>query len=303
MSHAVAGRISPQPTPAGEAEADKRPARRAGIHPTAVVDRTAEVDATATIGPYCVVGPHVTIGAGVVLHSHVSVQERTSVGAGTAVFPFAVLGADPQDLKYRGEDTELIIGERNTIREHATLHRGTGVGGGKTVVGSDCLIMVGAHVAHDCVLEDEVILANAVMLGGHCLIEHGATIAGGAGIHHFATVGRLAFVGGLARISKDVPPFLVVEGNPAEPRKVNTTALVRRLWPVEQVEALRTAYKSLFRGEVPMTAVIERLRSDGAQPEPVLRLCDFLEKMTQGVHGRWRETLREKHAKKTAPQG
>lgn len=298
MSHAVAGRISPT-----ESEPDARPARRAGIHPTAVVDRTAEVDPTATIGPYCVIGPHVTIGAGVLLHSHVSVQERTSVGAGTAVFPFAVLGADPQDLKYRGEDTELIIGERNTIREHATLHRGTGVGGGKTVVGNDCLLMVGSHVAHDCIIEDEVILANAVMLGGHCLIEHGATIAGGAGIHHFATVGRLAFVGGLARISKDVPPFLVVEGNPAEPRKVNTTALVRRLWPVEQIEALRLAYKALFRGDDPMKTVIERLRVDGAQPEPVLALCEFLERMTQGVHGRWRETLREKHAKKPATQG
>lgn len=302
MSGAVAGRISP-PAIGAESEAEGRPARRAGIHPSAVVDRTAEVDPTASVGPYCVVGRHVVIGPGVVLHSHVSVMERTIVGAGTAVFPFAVLGADPQDLKYRGEETELVIGERNTIREHATLHRGTGVGGGKTTVGNDCLLMVGSHVAHDCVIEDEVILANSVMLGGHCMIEHGAIIAGGAGIHHFATVGRLAFVGGLARISKDVPPFLVVEGNPAEPRKVNTTALVRRLWPVEQVEALRLAYKGLFRGDDPMTTVIERLRSDHAQPEPVLALCDFLERMTQGVHGRWRESLREKGAKKAPPKG
>ncbi len=288
---AVAGRISPV---AGEE--DGRP-RRGGVHPSAIVDRSAEIDPTATVGPFCVVGPGVVIGAGVVLQSHVAVQQRTSIGAGTVVFPFAVLGADPQDLKYRGEETDLVIGERNTIREHVTLHRGTGVGGGRTVIGNDCLLMVGAHVAHDCVLEDEVILANSVMLGGHCLIEQGATIAGGAGVHHFATVGRMSFVGGLARIAKDVPPYLVVEGSPAEPRKVNTTAMVRRLWPAEQVDAIKSAYKALFRSDEPMKVVMDRLRADASQPEPVLRLCDFLEKMTQGVHGRWRETLREKPAK------
>ena len=266
------------------------------IHPTAVVDATAMIDPSARVGPFCVVGADVRIGPGTTLQSHVVVHPGTRMGADNSVFPFSVLGADPQDLKYRGEDTLLVIGDGNVIREHATLHRGTGLGGGETRVGSRCLIMVGAHVAHDCVVEDEVILANNVMLGGHCHIEFGATIAGGAGVHHFATVGRMSFVGGLARIAKDVPPFLVVEGSPAEPRKVNTTALARRGYSPTSIESLRSAYKALFRSDDPMEAMIGRLRAEPEQEEAVLALCEFLERMARGVHGRWRETLR-------SPQG
>lgn len=264
-----------------------------GAHPTAVVDRSAEIHPEAFVGPYCVIGPGVRIGRGAALHSHVVVHRDVSVGEGAVVFPFAVLGADPQDLKYHGERTRLEIGARTVIREHVTIHRGTGVGGGLTTVGEACLLMVGAHVAHDCVIEDEAIIANSVMLGGHCVVQRGATVAGGAGIHHFATVGSYAFVGGLTRITKDVPPFLVVEGNPAEPRKVNTTALQRRAWPAEDLDALRAAYKALYRGDEPMTAAIERLRAAEPQRQCVLDLCLALERSAAGVHGRWLETRRE----------
>ena len=264
------------------------------VHPTAVIDPDADVDPSARIGPYCVIGAGVTIGAGCVLHNHVTVEGPTRLGDDNIVYPYAVLGAEPQDLKFRGAATELLIGERNRIREHVTIHRGTEVGGGRTLIGSDCLLMVGAHIAHDCVIEDQVVVANGAMLGGHTHVEFGATIAGGAGIHHFASIGRFAFVGGMARITKDVPPFLVVEGAPAEPRKVNTTALVRRGWDPVEIEAVRTAFKRLFRSQdQPMQAVMDELRSVPRQWPSVVRLCDFIERMQLGVHGRYRESLRE----------
>jgi len=265
----------------------------ATIHPTAVIGDSARIGEGVRIGPYCVIEDGATIGDGCVLHGHVTVYGSTTIGKDNILYPYAVLGAEPQDLKFHGEESALVVGDRNRIREHTTLHRGTEVGGGVTRVGSDCLIMVGAHVAHDCVIEDEVVIANSVMLGGHCLIETGVTIAGGAGVHHFATVGRYAFVGGLARIPKDVPPYVVYEGNPAEPRKLNTTALLRRGWDVEVVEQLRAAYKALFRNpDEPVLVTMERLRSDPKQPPCVVHLCDFLERMQMGVHGRFLESTR-----------
>ncbi len=263
------------------------------VHPTAIVDSSTKIAPGVRIGPYCVIGPEVTIGAGSVLHNHVTIHGPCRIGIDNVFYPYAVIGAEPQDLKYHGERTEVLIGDRNRIREHATIHRGTEQGGGKTVIGNDCLLMVNAHIAHDCIIEDEVVIANNVMLGGHCLVEFGATVAGAAGVHHFSTIGKLSFVGGMARISKDVPPFIVVEGNPAEPRKLNTTALIRRSWPVEEVEALRAAYKALYRNpDEPMQSAIARLRQAPGQVDPVLKLCDSLERIHMGVHGRGREVSR-----------
>lgn len=263
------------------------------IHPTAVVHPRAELEPSVVVGPYCVIGAEVRIDAGTVLHNHVTIQGPTTIGRDNTVYPYAVLGAEPQDLKYRGHDTGLVIGDRNRIREHATIHRGTELGGGQTVIGSDCLIMVAVHIAHDCVIEDQVVIANNCMLGGHCLVEFGSGLGGGAGVHHFTTVGTLSFVGGMARVSRDVPPFLVVEGAPAEPRKVNTTALLRRGWKPEDIERLRSAYKALFRDhECPVIHTIEALRRDPEQIDPVMRLCDFLERAQDGLHGRHLEAHR-----------
>lgn len=283
-------------------EIEPTAARGAKVHPTAVVDPGATVEDGATVGPYCVLGSGVRVGAGTTLHAHVVAQANTIIGRDNEVFPFAVLGADPQDLKFRGEEAWLQIGDNNVIREHATLHRGTTGGGGYTRVGSGCLIMVGAHVAHDCVLEDGVILANGVMLGGHCVVGTGATVAGAAAVHHFTTIGRLAFVAGLARVVKDVPPFLVVEGSPAEPRKVNTVALTRRGWGEDEVERVKRAFRSLFRAkgdrkggeEETVRQRVARLREEEAGSEAVVALCDFIERMGDGVHGRWLETQRSK---------
>jgi UDP-N-acetylglucosamine acyltransferase len=260
------------------------------IHPTAIIHPRAELDPSVHVGPYCVIGEHVRIARGTILHNHVTVQGPTSIGEDNAVYPYAVLGAEPQDLKFQGGETTLLIGNRNKIREHATIHRGTEVGGNRTVIGSDCMIMVGVHVAHDCTIEDQVIIANGSMLGGHCCVEFGAVLGGGVGVHHFATIGTLSFIGGMARVAKDVPPYIVVEGSPAEPRKINTTALVRRKWNAENIERLRIAYRLIFReAAIPALVAIEALRNDPEQCAEVHRLCDFVERTQIGVHGRQRE--------------
>lgn len=264
------------------------------IHPTAIVHPEANLSDHVRIGPYCVVGEDVTIGEWTVLHNHVTVQGPTTIGRENTIFPFSVLGAEPQDLKYAGRDTELVIGDRNKIREHATIHRGTEFGGYKTVIGSDCLIMVGVHIAHDCIIDNEVVIANGSMLGGHCHVEFGSTIGGGAGIHHFTSVGELSFIGGMSRISKDVPPYTVVEGSPAEARKVNTTALMRRKWDPDEIEKLREAFRQIFRShEQTVQQVIDRLRATPRQCRSIIRLCDFVERASLGVHGRQLEALRD----------
>lgn len=261
---------------------------QSNIHPTAIVHSKAELGEAVIIGPYAVVGQGVTIGNGTILHNHVTIQGPTTLGSDNEVFPYAVLGAEPQDLKYEGLDTALVIGDRNKIREHATIHRGTEIAGGTTIIGSDCLIMVAVHIAHDCVIGDEVIIANNTMLGGHCLIEHGAIIAGGVGIHHYTTVGTLAFVGGMSRVTRDVPPFTLVEGQPAEVRKLNTTAFTRRRWAPERVEALKSVYRELFRADesAAMSDAIAQLRATTELNTDAHRLINALEASQAGTYGR-----------------
>lgn len=268
------------------------------IHPTAVIHPRAEIDADVVIGAYSVIGDGVKIGRGTVLHNHVTLQGPLTMGRDNVVYPYAVIGGDPQDRKFKGSETEVVIGDRNKFREHCTIHRGTEQGGGRTLIGSDCLVMVGVHIAHDCTIEDQVVIANGTMLGGHCHVEFGVGIGGGAGIHHFTTVGTLAFIGGLSRIAKDVPPFLVVEGTPAEPRKVNTTALMRHRWPSDDIDRIRHAFKMIYRTpEIPVLNVIEQLRAMPDQIGPVLRLCDFIERTQSGVFGRQLEASRDdRHA-------
>lgn len=274
------------------------------IHPTSVIHPRAELDSSVAVGPYCVIGEGVRIGAGTILQNHVTVQGPTTLGRDNVIYPYAVIGAEPQDLKYQGHDTELIVGDRNRVREHCTIHRGTELGGGRTTIGNDCLIMVGVHIAHDCVIEDEVVIANGVMLGGHCLVEFGSGIGGGVGVHHFTTIGTLSFVGGMARVAKDVPPYLVVEGSPAEPRKVNTTALVRRHWSPQDIERIRHAFKLIYRdSSTPVQLALELLRANPRQINPVLRLCSFIESTQSGVHGRGRELLRDHNPPQNSGDG
>jgi len=270
------------------------------IHPTAIIDPNAEVAESAIIGPYCVIGPAVIVGERTVLHNHVTIQSNTTIGDDNHFYPYSVIGADPQDRKYHGEVSSCVIGDRNTIREHVTVHRGTENGGSLTRIGSDNLVMVAAHIAHDCVLEDHIVIANQVMLAGHVHIEEGAAIGGGAGVHHFATIGSCAFVGGLARITKDVPPFMIVEGNPAEVRATNTIAMTRRGFPADHIEAVKCAYKRLFRDNgAAMADKIMALESDYREVPAIQQLCQFLRATADGVHGRAAELSRHDNKRRT----
>jgi UDP-N-acetylglucosamine acyltransferase len=263
------------------------------IHPTAIIDATATVAGSAEIGPYCVIGPEVDIGPGCILHDHVTVQSETRLGADNVIYPYSVIGADPQDRKFHGERALCVIGDRNQIREHVTVHRGTANGGGSTVIGSDNLIMVAVHIAHDCMVGDHVTIANQVMLAGHVVVEDYANIGGGVGVHHFATIGECSFVGAMARIPKDVPPYMIVEGNPAEVRAVNTIALSRRAFPVEDIEAIKDAFKRLYRKNgPPMSDKLDQLRAEYPRIEAIAKLCAALEATAEGVHGRAREVER-----------
>ena len=263
------------------------------IHETAIVDPSAEIGTDAIIGPYCVVGPDVVIGDRTVLHNHVVVQELTRIGEDNIIFPFAVIGADPQDKKFAGERVTCEVGDRNMIREHVTIHRGTANGGGVTRVGHDNLLMVAAHIAHDCRIGNETILANQVMIAGHAVIEDAANIGGGAGVHHFTTVGRCAFVGGLARITKDVPPFMIVEGSPAEVRTINSIAMSRRGYEPDEIEAMKDVFRRLYRENgAPMSEKLESLRETCAHYRSIMILCDHLEASACGVHGRALELAR-----------
>jgi UDP-N-acetylglucosamine acyltransferase len=264
------------------------------------VDDTAKLSANAVIGPYCVIGPEVVIGDGTVLHNHVTVQSLTTIGRNNQFFPYSVIGADPQDRKYRGERSECQIGNRNIIREHVTIHRGTANGGGLTCIGDNNLIMVAAHIAHDCVLGNDICVANQVMLAGHVKIQDCANIGGGAGLHHFTTVGAFAFVGGLARITKDVPPYMIVEGHPAEVRGLNSIAMKRRGYSEPHIEAMKDAYKRLYRDNgAPMSDKIIELKEKYHDVPAVIHLCDALIAAAEGVHGRSAENDRHDDKRET----
>jgi UDP-N-acetylglucosamine acyltransferase len=271
------------------------------IHDTAIVHPDTVIGDGVTIGPYCVIGPEVEIGDRTVLHNNVVVQSLTKIGEENEFFPFSVIGADPQDMKFKGERVTCEIGHRNRIREHVTIHRGTENGGGVTRVGNDNLIMVAAHIAHDSIVGNEIVIANQVMIAGHVLIEDGANIGGGAGIHHFVTIGRCAFVGGLARIAKDVPPFMIVEGNPAEVRAINSLAMVRRGYSTAHVDAVKDAFKRLYRDNgAPMAEKLAALRQEYADVPAVVTLCTSLQSSADGPHGRALESARPDDKRTTA---
>lgn len=262
------------------------------IHPTAFIDETAVIAESAMIGPSCFIGPKVTIGAGTELFNHVTVQCNTTIGEENRIFPYSVIGGDPQDKKFGNEITTLMIGDRNEIREHVTIHRGTDNGGGRTIVGNDNLLMVASHVAHDCNLGSDLVIANQVMLAGHITIEDYATIGGGAGINQFSRIGRCSYVGGLARITKDVPPYMIVEGTPAEVRAVNIVAMSRRGYPEDQIDAMKEAHKRLFRDNGgSITDKMAQLLKEFGDHLPVQHLCEAIAASAAGRHGRSNEKV------------
>ena len=247
------------------------------IHPTAIIEPGAEIAATATIGPYCHVGAKVALGDGVDLLSHVVVAGRTSIGEGTRIFPFASIGHWPQDLKYQGEDSSLVIGRRNTIREYVTINPGTAGGGMATRIGDDCLFMANAHVGHDCLLGNHIIMANSVPLAGHVVVGDYAAFGGLAAVHQFVRIGQHAYVGGLTGVERDVIPFGLVMGDRARLAGLNMVGLQRRGFSREDIQALRGAYQMLF--EDANGTLADRVAAVAARyPEvgPVRDLVDFM---------------------------
>lgn len=215
------------------------------IHPTAIVEQGAELGANVSIGPYCVVGPRVQLGDDVELVSHVCIAGTTSIGPRSRVFPFAAIGHPPQDMKYRGEETRLEIGADNVIREQATLHPGTVGGGGVTRIGDGCLLMIGAHVAHDCKVGNHVVMINHATLGGHVQVGDYAILGGLAAVHQFVRIGPYAMIGGMSGVEADVIPFGLVMGDRARLNGLNIVGLKRRSFGRVDIQALRTAYRLL----------------------------------------------------------
>ncbi len=255
----------------------------ARIHPSAVVDRRAKLAEDAVIGPFCTVGPEVELGPGVSLRSHVHVVGHTTVGPRTRVFPFVVLGEEPQDKSFSGEETALTIGADNVIREHTSIHVGTPSGGGCTRIGDDNLIMNGAHIGHDAQIGSHVIVASHVAIAGHASVEDYAVIGGLSGIHQYARVGESAMVGALSGVTLDAPPFSLVSGERATLRGLNVVGLRRRGVPADVREELKRAFHILFHAKLRLEPALEQVRAAGFGSDEVRRLVAFFESSERGV--------------------
>lgn len=247
----------------------------ARIHPLAVVDPAATLGAGVTVGPFCLIGPDVTLGDGVEVKSHAVVTGWTEIGAGTVIFPHATVGEVPQDLKYKGERTRLIVGARCRIREGATLNTGTEGGGGITQVGDDCLLMTGSHVGHDARLGNRVILANQVAIAGHCQIGDDVIIGGLSGIHQWVRVGQGAIIGAVTMVTNDVIPFGLVQGPRGELDGLNLVGLKRRGMDRAEIQALRAAYDVLAKGEGTFLDRV-RLLAETTTSAQVLEMTAFI---------------------------
>ena len=228
------------------------------IHPTAVIHSGAELHPTVQIGPYAVIGDKVKVGPGTTIGAHVVLEGPTEIGARNQIFPGAVIGSEPQDLKYDGAPSWVKIGDDNRIREYVTINRATGAGEA-TIIGNSNLLMAYVHVAHNCVLGDSVVIANSVALAGHVHIESRATIGGVLGIHQFVHIGRLAMVGGMSRIDRDVPPYMLVEGNPSRVRSLNLIGLKRAGITADEIGQLKKAFRTLYRSGHTLNQALEHL--------------------------------------------
>ena len=264
------------------------------IHPTAIIDAKAQLDDGVKVGPFTVIGPHVKLGRDCVIHNHVTLAGNTTLGKNVEVFPGAAVGLPPQDLKYRGEPTQLSIGDNTIVRECATLHIGTELGGGHTSVGSNNLIMAYVHVAHDCQIKNNIVIANGAQLAGHVMVDDGARISGLVAVHHFVRIGCCAFVAGCAKLSIDVPPFTLAEGHPARIRALNKEGLKRRGLSAAAQEALKEAYRLCFRDGMPQEQAFKEIADRCCDKFPEVQMfVEFLKATAQGRHGRALEAERE----------
>jgi UDP-N-acetylglucosamine acyltransferase len=262
------------------------------IHKTAEVHPRAEVADDVTIGAFCVVGEHVRIGAGTVVGNRVTLTGNATIGRRNRICDGAVLGTPPQDTQYRGEPTALLIGDDNCIREFVTINVGTLKGGAVTIIGSRNYLMACSHVAHDCVLGDDIIMANSVLLGGHVKVESGCFFSGNAGVHHYGRIGRLAFVGASTGVTQDLAPYMMADGHRAFPRGVNVVGLKRHGFGADRINAVQEAFRHIYRSRHSVkTAVAEMSQRSDLTPD-VAYLIEFLQQSGLDKNGRYLETSR-----------
>lgn len=253
------------------------------IHKTALVDSRAELDLDVEVGPYSVIGPKVKVGNGTRVKSHVVLEGDTTIGRDNLIFQFATVGSDPQDLKYKGEESRLVIGDRNTIREFGSLNPGTAGGGMVTCVGNGNLFMMHCHIAHDCILGDHNIIANGATLGGHVVIEDYVIVGGLVGVHQFVKIGTGAILGAGSMVSKDVPPYCNATGDRARLRGLNLEGLRRRGFTRPQIDALKKAYRILFGSGLKAKDAVKKLRQQVGDSPEAERLARFVEQSQRGV--------------------
>lgn len=253
------------------------------IHKTALVSPDASIGEDCYIGPFSVIGQNVKLGNRVRIDSHAVIDGRTTIGDDSHLFPFVSIGLAPQDLKYGGEDTETVIGSRNQIREFVTIHRGTEGGGGRTVIGDDNLLMAQAHVAHDCTIGNNVIMANAATLAGHVVIGDRANVGAYSGVHQFCRVGPEAFIGGYSVVVKDAMPFAIIQGNHARCFGLNRVGMRRRGYPRETIDKLNHAFHLLLAAKLNTTQALERIRAEITDCKEVDILVEFIESSKRGV--------------------
>ncbi|MDA8852694.1 acyl-ACP--UDP-N-acetylglucosamine O-acyltransferase [Hyphomicrobiales bacterium] len=247
------------------------------IHPTAIINSSAKIDKSAQIGPYCIIGENVIIEKNVILLSNVVISGRTTVGEGTKVWPFTVLGGEPQDLKFDGEDGSLVIGKNNSIREHVTMHFGTEAGGLETTIGDNNLFMAGSHVAHDCLIGNNCVFANNVMLAGHVIVGDFAILGGLSAVHQWTRIGSYSFLGGFSALTKDLIPFGLAIGNRAVLEGLNLTGLRRRNFDSSEIKKVKEAYSILFESsETEFKKRVILLKDSKIQSTVVNDIIDFV---------------------------
>ena len=247
------------------------------IHKTAIVDPKSKISSNVEVGPYSVIGPNVEVGENTIIQSHVSIVGNTKIGKKNKIYPFASIGNDPQDLKFNGEETKLEIGDDNKIREYVTINPGTKGGGGITKIGNGCLFMVSSHIAHDCLVEDNVILANNVPLGGHAHIEQNVIIGGNSAVQQFTRVGKFAMIGGMCGVVRDIIPYAMAHGNRSVLQGLNLIGLRRKNIPNKEILVLSEAYKEIFKNEN-LTENLKNLSTEIKKNGLVKDVVEFLEK-------------------------
>lgn len=252
------------------------------IHPTAIIDSAAEIAADVSIGPYCIVGPEVRISSGTTLKSHVTIDGYTQIGSNCTIWPYVSIGAQTQDLKYKGGRPGVVIGDQTTIREFVTINAAT-FDGDLTRVGNHCHIMAYVHIAHDCIVGNSVIMANAATLAGHVTLEDNTIIGGLCAIHQFVKVGQGAITGGCSKIVMDVPPFMTADGNPLEIRGLNAVGLKRANVEAVEYAALKKAYKLIYLSELTLKEAINKITEELPSSDRITRLIDFLTSSERGI--------------------